>query len=591
MTKKIKCADKKCQNVNMKELPPFLTPFLGIFHRVIVAILILECQLLAAEQGGHASDEPVALGKLEPFWRYCAALGPFLESGYSLLEIPDYALKGDFPYRKRPFKQEAPFADHLSIVRLLGGCNSPKNGNAGGKSDESDLAYRDTSGKIQYRMELLEPRLRPYLDMGYTDLTLVLDNVPWCFPEEPESGSPLGQSAPPRDVGEWHDFIKEVCLAIKRIMGPDAGQHLRFRVGTENNVVERFNGTQEQYQQHYDGASTAVREVFPDAKFGPFNFSVASVRTIDEDQNVGAFKLAEHCLAEASPFEWVAFSCYYRPGNDPTLSVAGCRGIWEEFGRRYPQLNNVSREIHEFGIAPFGEAEKGQFASEEPGALGAALTCQMMWRLLESGINRLWHWPLYDRFRDRQNNLQFLFTSQAWLLSIMDHMAGGEAFLFPPLTLSPSLTKHLMAGSFQNGRVLLMISAYNTDSASQDEETVQFLIPPELMKPGIKTARFVQLTRGAAMYDGIRRDLDSAGLLHENFVSRPDRLGTVREMSVGGEGEKFVGDRLEDYASQWVESLTLKPLDASVGTIESDGAGTLVTVQLTAPEVLVIEIR
>lgn len=540
----------------------------------------------------HAGgSESVALGKLEPFWRYSAALGPYLESGYPLLEIPDYMLEGDFPYRKRPFMREVPFADHLSIVRLLGGCNSAGNENPGAKADSIDLAYRDESGKIQYRMELLEPRLRPYLDAGYTDLTLVLDNVPWCFPERPESGSSLGQSAPPRDPREWHDFIKEVCLEIKNIMGPDAGRHLRFRVGTENNGTARFGGTQEQYQQHYDAAAAAVREVFPEAKFGAFNISGASVRAIDDKQNVSAFKLAEHCLAQpgGAPFDWVAFSRYYRPGNDPDLSAGGCREIWEEFGRRFPQLKDVSREIHEFGIAPWGEVEKGQFASEEPGALGAALTCQMMWRLREAGINRLWHWPVFDRFRDRRNNLQGLFTSQAWLLSIMDHMAGGEAYLFSPLTLSPSLTKYLMAASFQDGRALLMISAYNTDIASHAGETVQFRIPPGLVKPG--AARYVRLNREDSIYDGIRRDLDSAGLLNEEFASRPDRLGSVREMSAGREGEKFVGDRLEDYVSQWVESLTLKPLDAEVGTIESDAAGTLVTVHLTAPEVLVIEIR
>lgn len=562
-----------------------------LFQLVVVATLVCGCQLLGAEQAGHSAGEPVALGKLEPFWRYSAALGPYLESGYPLLEIPDYMLEGDFPYRKRPFMQEVPFADHLSIVRLVGGCNSPGNENIGERAESIDLAYRDGSGKIQYRMELLEPRLRPYLDMGYTDLTLVLDNVPWCFPEQPESGSSLGQSAPPRDFGEWHDFIKEVCLELKKIMGPDAGQHLRFRVGTENNGTARFNGTQEQYQQHYDAAATAVREVFPEAKFGPFNISGASVRAIDEKQNVSAFKLAGHCLAQPArpPFDWVAFSRYYRPGNDPGLSAGGCREIWEEFGRRFPELKDVSREIHEFGIAPFGEVEKGQFASAEPGALGAALTSQMMWRLREAGINRLWHWPVFDKFRDRRNNLQGLFTSQAWLLSIMDHMAGGEAYLFSPL--SPSLTKYLMAASFQDGRALLMISAYNPDIATHAAETVQFRIPPELLKPGSKTARFVRLTRETAMYDGIRRDLDSAGLLHEDFASRPDRLGSVREMAAGKEGEKFVGDRLEDYVSQWVESLTLKPLDPAVGTIESDAAGTLITVHLTAPEVLVIEIR
>lgn len=563
------------------------------FRTAVAAAVFCGLQLLNAEQTVPVADPPVALGKLEPFWRYSAALGPFLESGYPLMEIPDYMLEGDFPYRKRPYPEEVPFADHLSIVRLLGGCNLSGNGDSDPKAD--DLAHRDSSGKICCRMELLEPRLRPYLDQGYTNLTLVLDNVPWCFPGHPESGSTLGQSSPPRDFQEWKDFIKALCLELRNIMGPDAGQQLRFRVGTENNGTARFDGTQEQFQQHYDAAATAVREVFPDAKFGAFNISGAGVHAMDENHNVNAFKLAEHCHAQAdaahSPFDWVAFSRYYRPGNDPDASASGCREIWEEFARRVPQLKGVSREIHEFGIAPFGEVEKGQFASAEPGALGAALTCQMMWRLREAGINRLWHWGMTDRFRDRHNRLQYLFTSQAWLLSIMEYMAGGEVFLFSPRTPSPSQTKYLMAASFKNNGALLMISAYNKDVACHVEETVQFHIPAALLQPGNKTARFVQLTRQTSLYDRIRADLDSVGLLNGDFTSRPDRLGSVREMGPGRDAERFVGDRWDDYVSRWVDSLTLKPLDSGTGKIESDAGGTLVSVRLAAPEVLVMDLR
>jgi len=568
----------------------------------ILCLGLLYCSaaffFLDAGEPRQNSGAPVALGKLEPFWRYSAALGPFLESGYPLLEIPDYLLDGDFPYRKRPYPKEVPFADHLSIVRLLGGYGE---NSAKGQTDmaDRDLAYRGEDGKIHYRIELLRPRLQPYLDQGYTDLTLVLDNVPWCFPDKPRSGSTLGQSSPPRDPREWGDFIRALCVELKGIMGPDAAAKLRFRVGTENNGPKRFDGTQEQFEKHYDTAAEAVQEVLPGAKFGPFNISGASVKALDEKQNVNAFKLAEHCLAAGDgsvrakpiPFDWVAFSRYYRPGNDPDESARGCRDIWEEFGRRMPQFKGISREIHEFGIAPFGEIEKGQFPSAEPGALGAALTCQMMWRLREAGIDRLWHWSVTDRFRDRANQLQSLFTGQAWLLDVMEHMVGGNTYLFAPLAPSPSNTKILMAGSFKDGRALLMISAYNMDASSHADETVQFRIPAELLDPKQKTARLVRLTPQTSVYDRIRRELDSAGLLKPDFVSRPDRLGSVREMAADREAEKFVGDHLEDYKAQWVESLTLKPLDAEVGNIESDADGILLSVHLSAPEVLVIDIR
>lgn len=557
----------------------------------IAAWFVLLPGVLTAKAASPPPRPPIALGKLEPFWRYSAALGPFLESGYPLVEIPDYLQRGDFPYRKRPFPKEVPFADHLSIVRLLGGCSAKGDAPVGA----TDLACRDAQGKIQYRMELLKPRLQPYLDQGYKDFTLVLDNVPWCFPEKPEAGSSLGQSSPPRDSREWQDFIHALCLELKNIMGPDAGQHLRFRVGTENNALKRFNGSQEQFQEHYTSAATAVREVFPDAKFGAFNISSANVRNLDRNHNVKAFQLAEYCLPKeekpVAPFDWVAFSRYYRPGDNPVTSANGCREVWEEFERRVPQLAEVSREIHEFGIAPFGEVEKGEFISAEPGALGAALTSQMMWRLREAGIDRLWHWPLEDKFRNRANQRTSLFTSQAWLLSVMEYMVGGETFLFDPLEQSPARTNHLMAASFQKDRILLMISAYNTDSSNHAVENVKFHIPSNLPVPSPLTARFVRLSPENSPHDAIRRDLAEAGLLNKDFSSRPDRLGTVREMGTGREAEKLVGDRLENYTNGWVESLTLKPLNDSIGKIEQDPSGTTLTLSLSAPEVLVIELR
>jgi len=65
------------------------------------------------------ASAPVPLGTLKPFWRYSAALGPFHEKGQQLVVVPDFMLRGDFPYRKRPFAQEAMFADHLTVPEVL----------------------------------------------------------------------------------------------------------------------------------------------------------------------------------------------------------------------------------------------------------------------------------------------------------------------------------------------------------------------------------------------------------------------------------------------------------------------------------------
>jgi hypothetical protein len=533
--------------------------------------------------------EPVALGKLDPFWRYSAALGPFLEGGQALTEIPEYVLHSDFPYAKRPFAMEVPFADHLSIVRLLGGYyDGGKEGQPDLKVRERDLVYRDGTGHLAYRWDLLRARLQPYLANGYTNLTLVLDNLPYCFPKEPRYGS-YGQAGPPVDFKEWHAFITALCLELKSMLGNSANQ-LRFRVGTENNGRERFDGTMAEFLQHYDHAAAAVKEVLPGAKFGAFNISGANLKGIEKIHNVNAFQLAEHCqrarLAGGNlpiPFDWVAYSRYFRPGDSPEVSARGCREIWEEFERRVPQIKGVSREIHEFGIAPFGEVAKGQFVSAEPGALGAAMTCQMMLFLREAGINRLWHWGVQDAFRDRKNKLQHLFTGPAWVMSVLEQMRGGEAWLLFPENTSPTKTLCIGILSRCEGKTIVLVAAYNTDLTQHGAEKFQLTLPKGVLLPS-SGLRQVRMNRDTAVHDQIRRDLTTAKLLNPEFVTRPDRVGNIRQMGVGRPAEQLVGDRLEQYQKAWIKSLTLQ----TAGSADAQMGERNLVVTLAPPEILVL---
>jgi hypothetical protein len=361
----------------------------------LIALLALVGSMAAADAG----PDPRPLGKLDRFWRYSAALGPFLEQGYALQAVPDYMLKGDFPYPKRPHPSEVLFADHLSVVRLLGGYND---GSKQGPSDPEvrarDLAWRDGDGKIRYRMELLRPRLQPWVDMGYTSLTLVLDNVPWCFPKEPGVRAAYGQGVAPSDPTEWGEFIRVLCRELVAIFGEEGANRLRFRVGTENNGRERFDGTHEQYLRHYEASARAVKDVLPRAKVGPYNIAGISLKGLAR-QNVNGYAVAEFAAKRGLPCDWISFTRYFRPGQDPEWHARTCDDVWREFVRRVPSLANVSREIHEFGVAPWGEVDKGVFPSAEPGAAGAAMTAHIMWRLREVGIDRLWHWLMAPSHR------------------------------------------------------------------------------------------------------------------------------------------------------------------------------------------------
>ncbi|MGZ0706853.1 hypothetical protein ACWPKO_00780 [Coraliomargarita sp. W4R53] len=559
--------------------------FLGLVVFVCIAVSVV----------AQESDSIVSLGKLDAFWRYSAALGPYHEGGQALETVPDYMLKGDFAYRKRPYAKEALFADHLSMVRILGGFKDTKSSSA---VRERDLAYRDSDGEIAYRMHLLQARLQPYIENGYSrDLTIVLDNVPWCFPENPAS-STLGQHSPPQDPKEWYLFIQAVCEELVHVLGPQEANQLRFRVGTENGGRERFDGTHEEYVYHYQNTAAAVRSVLPDVDIGCYNISGVSLKGVRELHNVRALELAERCFSErnpvdgqsSTPFDWVAYSRYFRPGEDPMSHARICRDVWEAFENTAPELQGVSREIHEFGIAPWGEVAKGTFASSESGALGAALTCQMMLRLREAGIQRLWHWGVLDRYRNQHNKLDYLPEGSAWLMTVLDAMSGGEAFLLEPSTQSAAGTDHLALGVKLEDRVMILISSYNREIAKHTSESVTFPLPYELGRIAGKKVYSLRLNRDSSIHDTIRRDLSAADLLEDDFVTRPDRLGSVRQMGIGRPAEKLVGNAQAKYEQLWVDSLTLKPISRESCVIESMGFSTTVTVELAPPELLLLSI-
>ena len=560
----------------------------SIIFATLLPVVSISVALAESTTGGAI----VPLGKLEGFWRYSAALGPYHEEGQGLEVVPECMLQGDFPYSKRPYPREALFADHLSLVRILGGFSNA--GKDGAAVQLRDLAYRDESGKINYRMDLLERRLKPYLENGYTDLTIVLDNVPWCFPEKPEEGN-LGQIAPPKDSQEWYDFIQTFCRELIRIMGREQAERLRFRIGTENGSRKRFDGTHADFVRHYEGSAAAVRSILPKARIGCYNISGVNMKGMQETHNVNAFELAKHCFTQnnsfdgkrPTPFDWVAYSRYYRVGEDPLSNAQVCDQVWSQFGRLVPELQRVSREIHEFGIAPWGEVSEGVFTSSEPGVLGAALTCQMMLRMREAGVNRLWHWGVLDKYRNAGNKLVSVPTGEAWLMSILESMRGGEAFLLTPVNNSANGTRHLALASKIGQRVIVLFSSYNPDASVHKSERVTFNLPPQWGNLTNSKSSYVRLDRESSVHDTIRKDLAAAHLLQDDFNRRPDRLGAIRQIGLGREAEKLVGNKQDTYDKLWIDSLTLKPMDPNGYSI---GDHTL-TVDLFAPKLLVLSIE
>ncbi|AKJ65264.1 hypothetical protein [Kiritimatiella glycovorans] len=535
-----------------------------------------------------AQEDYTDIGTFEPFWRYSAALGgyngnDFHSGGQGLEVVPDHLIRNnDFPYPKRPYPEENMFADHLSLVRILGGFT-------GGDSDPVvralDLVYTNAAGDYLFRSDLLEDRLSPYLDNGYTNFTVVFDNIPWDFTDEPRTG-PYGQVGVPRDFGDWTDFVTTFCSNFVDLIGAENTAGLRFRTGTEFHALDRFHGTEAEFMDFYNSCWRGVSNVLPEASFGPYNFYSPSVSQMDThggDHNVNSLLIPQE-KDPAAPFDWASSSTYYSPGQSTASRLSGLFEVWDEFESRYPAMPPPSREIHEFGIL--------NNSHQEPGALGGAMTAQMIMRLRARGLDKLWHWWMLDKFRDQDNVLQGFLIGDAWLYSIFEHARGGDSWTLYPTGSSSVGTDHLGFYVRKGSEAFLILSAYNTNPSQYTAEDVTFRIPNNHASLDTDRMRFVALNRDTALHDEIHRDLRDQGLLTSYFQTRPQYCGSVREMARDDgarEGESYVGENRARYERFWQHSLTLRPVSerGNISIVE-DGDEYRVTARLNVPEVLVL---
>lgn len=105
--------------------------------RSVVCFLLALCATAAAAQA-----PPNTAGTLAPIWRHQPVIGIWLTGGQGLAEIPAYLDGTDFPYPRRPYPLEVPFADSLTVVRLLGGW-VPRDLGKGETGSYGDIAEAD----------------------------------------------------------------------------------------------------------------------------------------------------------------------------------------------------------------------------------------------------------------------------------------------------------------------------------------------------------------------------------------------------------------------------------------------------------------
>lgn len=562
------------------------------------------------------------LGKLQPFWRNHPVLGPFLQQGLWLNKVPDYFLDTDFAYKKRPFDKEVLFADHLSVVRLLGGTDkypgveldlgpvsvtddgalrqsrlSPSDTASIRKLMEFDFVFRHKDGTLGFRPELIKERLKPYMDNGYSSFTIVLDNMPWCLRKEPLIGG-FGQAGPPDDPEEWYLTVKNLCETLEQLLGKEAANKLRFRIGTEMNGLERFHGTEERFITHYDYSAAAIADVLPGASLGLFNIQSASVENIKHVHNVNSFNVLEHASSGvnkksgkpniASPF--VASSRYFCEKNDLNEIYRGIDEVWDYVRDSIPGYSNFSREIHEYGAWSDWTAVP---RTGNPGAFGNAMNLQVVINHRTNGLSRLFLWNMLEHIPMGEGSGTFTIpSSQLWGYSVLDYMAGGEAYrVVPEKETDADGTVITSLLSVKANKAYLLVTAFNPDRLFNKENEVILKIPKTCftMVSG-KKAKIAVSDRNHSMMDEIRKDVEKEGNLNPILKDKPyyipSGLSKFRELFSDISAFKtMISTNIEKYEAKWKESLTLKNFN---GSISEDKDNYIFKLRMNTPESAVI---
>ena len=538
--------------------------------------------LLFASSDSRAEDSKAvqlgpgyaACGEMTRFWRGKPIIGRWMGQGF-LADAPTFYNQSSFPYKKRRYKQEVEMADFLTTPRLLGGWHPDK----GGKGEleqhkhvaDADLVYRKKDGSLAYRWELLDLRLTRFIKAGYTDLTLVLDQIPYCLAKKHHFET-YGQASPPDDLQEWYVFIRDLCKELKRRYGTKTASGFRFRLGTELGSGERIALTQEQLHEMYALTHKAIKEVLPDAKLGPWN--EAGFKGLQERAPLKVLELAKFAKKHKLAFDFASVSSYSIPkvrgsrilATNPQQKAEGDAKYFTLLRKLFPGL---PAEYHEFGILN----SQYNVVTSEPGSRGGAYRAHYLLTALEhKSLDRLYHWSVFDSIgTDRKLGPIQLLRSNGWLYSILEHAAEGKLYMLKGHAAAGN-TLYKSALITSPKKSFLIVSAYTLDRRKQGKPTITITLPKSIVQnkpPKNGVVEYVALTPETDIYRTVKADLAKANNLNPEFAKHPDLVASVKSMATKFAGaRKMITANYPAYQKQMEQSLTLKPFGPKMKTDE-----------------------
>lgn len=576
-----------------------------------IPILVFVLSGLALFPVARAAPPPPAQGAapytelppLVPFYRGSQLQGSLF--GQGLQEIPGYLLGTDlaFPYRRKPgAAQEVPLADTFTINHFLGGypaasyrllkamrCHDddargcvaqrdyldryrkaagpPRTDAQCARESASefladplcaydtkalDYAVRAPDGALRFRPELVELRLKPYLDAGYGpgDIVIQLSHMPWDLAKRPAPGAEVADASPPRDPDEWRKAVEHFAGDLKRYLdayghGRFGGAAPSFKMGGEYNVggapggnPNGFKGTAEEFCGYYRGAERGVHAVFPAAELMPGEFSgTGGPGRGGGEWGFDVKGFLDRCGTPATVPRSLHASLAAEPGRESKLMpLASARRAVESYAR-FPRP--VAMEIHQFDLLyqPFGTRGGGDEAARR--ANWEFQTLMDLWAM-PSRPRRVYHWTPFVGMGPGH----VLLNGSGMVGLVLDHYLGDRPYRLDRVAaVGGAPRSELLAIGFRGGnRSALVLSSFNPSDDGFARARVAVGLPDFLLAgPGgdggrkFKTVRYRQSDN---VFAWIRRDLEAANALDPDYRRCRACLGPPGAMAAGPGGPR-----------------------------------------------------
>jgi hypothetical protein len=546
-------------------------------------------RFVAQEWPETGDAEWTDLGVTGGFYRNTQLQGHLVAHGLHLETVPDFWTRGsDFPYMKRNSAQEVFFVDHMSVTRFLGGYSQEWKHNDN-QLPSNDLAYRDEAGTVRYRTELIGPRLQRYIDNGYTEFTIGIENVPWALSRDPSKAGDWGSSEPPADWKEWSAFIEAVCRGIKDAYPEEVVRNLRFKTGNEFNAIQAFTGDYDDFSRYYWESLAAIRKVFPEAPVMPGEFA----GTVAGSNGVDYAKLFKELArgrdpsgkAVARPASSLVRSTHSFPHQrdiGPRERVQSAVGSYRSILKGLPASfrEELSFEYSQYGV--LGSALG--HGIDDNGVRSASWQFQTMFRARAAGfLDRCWAWGKSEKVAIGADSTHFL-NSTGWLYSVLDHVRDDRAWLVRPRQPFGSVRDVSAAVFTRPDRILLLLASWRPKGDSPaGPETVRLRLPRKDLPfiPQAAQARTMAFDNENSVAGHWRRDLAAADNLRPEFSSPEVPPATLLQMAKDPlAARRMVLTRRSEYESAQQASLTLQPLPDDVVKVRNPSNAPFVELQV-----------